>query len=121
MKDDINTDRVVKECIQKLIDGWSVRKVRDMLYTKYECDKNEADNVIGLVKQNLKSMVEDDKDIAFEVNIEKLSFLYEHALMADNMKLAKDIVDVINKMIGAYTTKVEGNLNVNEFKFKFGD
>ena len=121
MNPDINVNELIHTCVQKVIDGMSVHKVKTMLKKEYGCSENEVLNIIGEVKKNIKSISEDDTDIVLDVNIEKLLNMYEIALKANNLKVAKDCIDLINKMQGAYTQKVDLNANVNEYHFRFGE
>lgn len=116
---DTNVEQLINTCCQKVIDGWTIAKVRNMLKKEYDCDKTECDNIVGAVKKFIKQITEDDVDITYESNIQRCLFLYEKAMEANNIKVAKDIIDIMNKMISAYTQKIDLSADVKEYHFKF--
>lgn len=121
MKNDVDVKELLNTCLQKIIDGYSIRKLTTMLRKEYDCNEEEVLNLIGAVKKFVKDITSDEKDILIDANIQRVLRVYEIAMAKDNLKVAKDALDILNKMQSAYTQKIDATVDVSEFHFKFGE
>ena len=78
--------------------------------------EKQINEIISQAKEKIKADADDVSDIQKELNIYRLNLTATDSKTQDKNKLAA--IDILNKLNGLYTTKLELN---HDFKFIWGD
>ena len=105
------TDKVINNVVESILEGKEIAEVRHSLYSD-GFGSNQVDKIILTAKDEIRSRVNELKDILPELNLHRLNQLYVTSINSS----AKDrayIVREMNQMIGLYKQEVDLNVGFN--------
>lgn len=110
------TDEIIEHAKDLIMQQRSMDAVKHYLYTELKLSGTQGANVIKKAKELIRQLCNDISDVQRELNI-----LFLNETVADTQARREDrlkATDLINKMLGEYTTKVE--LANKDVKFVLG-
>lgn len=111
--------KITKDTIKNAAD--SIAKTNSVAALRTELseagfNEKQINEIITQAKEKIKADAEEVSDIQKELNIYRLNLTATDSKTQDKNKLAA--IDILNKLNGLYTTKLELN---HDFKFILGD
>lgn len=99
--------------------GYDNGDIIERLKDEYGYSDNSAKKVVDKVKKKLKQTLEKKYDKLAEENINRLEAIVDECYEQRRYNEALKAIDILNKLGGVYTTKLDVNANVNnEFVIK---
>lgn len=109
-------------CLSLLRMNYENSDIIERLKEEYGYSDNSARKLVDKVKKKLKQLLERKYDKIAEENINRLEAIIDETYEQRKYNEMLKAVDTLNKLTGAYTTKVDINANLNnEFVIKVRD
>lgn len=109
-------------CLSLLRMNFENSDIIERLKEEYGYSDNSARKLVDKVKKKLKQLLERKYDKIAEENINRLEAIIDECYEEKRYNEMLKAVDTLNKLTGAYTTKVDINANLNnEFVIKVRD
>ena len=106
-------------CLSLLRMNYDYEQIIERLQDEYGYSSNSAKKVLDKNKRKLKNIVEKKIDKMAEENINRIEAIIEECYEQRKYTDALKGIDILNKMGGQYTQKIDLNGNLNqEFKIK---
>lgn len=106
-------------CLSLLRMNYENSDIIERLKEEYGYSSNSARKVVDKVKKKLKQTLEKKYDKIAEENINRLEAIVDECYEQRRYNEALKAIDILNKLGGVYTTKLDVNANVNnEFVIK---
>lgn len=106
-------------CLSLLRMNYDYDDIAERLKEEYGYSDNSAKKVIDKNKRKLKKSVENKIDKMAQENINRVEAIIDECYEQKRYNEALKAVDILNKMGGVYTTKLDINGNLNqEFTIK---
>jgi hypothetical protein len=109
------TAQTIKDAADRIAATNSVAELRTELNEQGYTEK-QINDIIKQAKEKIKAEADDISEIQKELNIYRLNLTATNDRVQDKNKLAA--IDILNKLNGLYTQKIELN---KDFKFVLGD
>lgn len=109
------TSQTIKDAADRIAATNSVAEVRTELNEQGYTEK-QINDIVKQAKEKIKAEADDISEIQKELNIYRLNLTATNDRVQDKNKLAA--IDILNKLNGLYTQKIELN---KDFKFVLGD
>ena len=109
-------------CLSLLRMNYDYEQIIERLQDEYGYSSNSAKKVLDKNKRKLKNSVEKKIDKMAEENINRLEAIIDECYEEKRYNEMLKSIDLLNKIGGIYTTKVDINANLNnEFVIKVRD
>ena len=106
-------------CLSLLRMNYDYEQIIERLQDEYGYSSNSAKKVLDKNKRKLKNSVEKKIDKIAEENVARLEAIIDECYQEKRYNEVLKSIDLLNKMSGQYTQKIDLNGNLNqEFKIK---
>ena len=106
-------------CLSLLRMNYDYEQIIERLQDEYGYSSNSAKKVLDKNKRKLKNSVEKKIDKMAEENVARLEAIIDECYQEKRYNEVLKSIDLLNKMSGQYTQKIDLNGNLNqEFKIK---
>ena len=101
-------------CLSLLRMGYENSDIIERLKDEYGYSENSARKVVDKVKKKLKQLLERKYDKIAEENINRLEAIIDETYAQKKYNEMLKAIDLMGKLTGAYTTKVDINGTLNQ-------
>lgn len=109
-------------CLSLLRMNYDYEQIIERLQDEYGYSSNSAKKVLDKNKRKLKNSVEKKIDKIAEENVARLEAIIDECYQEKRYNEVLKSIDLLNKMSGQYTQKIDLNANLNnEFVIKVRD